>query len=140
MSILEIMGYGGGVTAVIMTLIQVSAININPWSFLARQFGRAVNQEVIDKVDCLEKKVTRMEQKQEESEAVQARVRILRFADEMQDGRKHTKEHYDQTMEDINVYEDYCREHPDFKNNIAVITIQYIKENYKERLEKHDFL
>lgn len=140
MSILEIMGCGGGVAAIIMTLLQVSAIKINPWSFLARKFGRAVNREIIEKVDHLEQDVQRIERKQDRERAVTARIRILRFADEMQDGRKHTKEHYDQTLEDIKVYEDYCDADKDFRNNIAVITIQYIKENYGERLRKHDFL
>ena len=37
----------------IPTLVQVSPIKVNPWSWLARKIGRAINGEVIDRVDRL---------------------------------------------------------------------------------------
>ena len=43
-------------------------------------------------------------------------------------------------LADIDEYEKYCAANPDFKNNQTLATIEHIKENYKERLEKHDFL
>lgn len=140
MSIYELLEYGGGITVFLMTIIQVSAIEINPWSFVARKIGKAINQELFEKVSKIEKDLERIGEKQDGESAVAARIRILRFADEMQEGRKHTKEHFDQTMEDIDIYENYCSKHPDFRNNIATMTISYIKDNYKERLENHDFL
>ena len=36
--------------------------------------------------------------------------------------------------------EDYCKEHPKFPNGKTVETIKYLRSNYAERLEKHDFL
>ena len=52
---------------------------------------------------------------------------------------RHSKDSWDQCMADITGYEKYCDAHPDFKNNQAVITIEYIRKNYADRLEKHDF-
>jgi len=140
MDVLEIIGWSGGGAALVMTLLQVSKINLNPWSFLARKLGRAINRDVIEKVDNLQENIERIEQKQSESEAVIARVRILRFGDEMQQNKRHSKEHFDQTMTDIRTYENYCGNHPEFENNVTPATIQYIKEVYMERLRKHDFL
>ena len=76
----------------------------------------------------------------DERSAVNARVRILRFSDEMGDGRRHSKDSYDQTLSDIDYYEKYCSDNPSFPNNKTVSTIEHIKNNYAERLEKHDFL
>jgi len=85
-------------------------------------------------------KITQMEEKADERNAINSRVRILRFADETQDGRRHSKDSFDQCLRDIDDYEDYCVKHPDFKNNQTVQTTAYIKRIYAERLEKHDFL
>lgn len=92
-----------------------------------------VEKRLSDKIDAIEAKA-------DERNAVNARVRILRFADETMDGRKHSKDSYDQVMHDIDDYEDYCNVHPDFKNNQTVQTVGYLKKIYAERLEKHDFL
>ena len=43
-------------------------------------------------------------------------------------------------LADIDYYESYCRDHPDYKNNRAVFAIANIGKCYTERLEKHDFL
>ena len=43
-------------------------------------------------------------------------------------------------LADIDSYEKYCDTHPDYPNNRAGLAIENIKENYKERLKKHDFL
>lgn len=36
-------------------------------------------------------------------------------------------------------YEDYCRSHPDYKNNRCICAVANIKRVYNERLQKHDF-
>ena len=93
-----------------------------------------------DRFDEIMKIINRIEQKNDERHAVSVRVRILRFADEMMEGRKHSKDSFDQTMNDITEYEHYCIEHPEFKNNQTETTAAFIKRSYAERLEKHDFL
>ena len=40
----------------------------------------------------------------------------------------------------INCYERYCREHPDYQNGRAVHAIANIGRVYDDRLKKHDFL
>ena len=55
-------------------------------------------------------------------------------------GNKHSKEHFDEILEDIDEYEDYCRDHEDYENNKAVLAINTIKEEYTYCLTHHDFL
>ena len=118
---------GWGVVAIIiLSLVQVSPIKINPWSFIAKHIGRALNEEVFDRLDL--------------EAAITSRVRILRFNDELLRDEEHTKEAYDQVLSDIDVYEAYCASHPDFKNNRTKMSASYIIASYQEHLEKHDFL
>ena len=71
---------------------------------------------------------------------IECRIRILRFADEILHSAKHSKESFDQVMEDITNYEHYCSIHPEFHNNKTVASIDIITSNFKERYEKNDFL
>lgn len=95
---------------------------------------------VYEAIDALSKQVKAIADKADERNAVNSRVRILRFADEMMEGKKHSKDSWDQVMSDITDYEKYCEAHPDFRNGQTAATVEYLKKNYIERLEKHDFL
>ena len=88
----------------------------------------------------IRKEIRSIDEKADQREAVSSRVRILKFNDELLEGRRHSKDSYDQAMSDITKYETYCEAHPDFKNNQTVMTIAHINSSYTERLEKHDFL
>ena len=147
MSIAEIIGSGAGILFVLLTFIQITPIKVNPWSWIARRVGRAMNKEITEKVESLEKKIGDLEDKidaehesLDEYKARQSRIRILRFGDEIRNQQKHTKEHFDDIMQDIDNYEQYCNSHPEFKNGISVQTIKFIRNNYDKRLEKNDFL
>ena len=54
MTLKEILLGGGGTLFVLLTLIQLAPIKINPWSAMAKAFGRAINSEVLEKVGRLE--------------------------------------------------------------------------------------
>lgn len=128
------------ILAGLATLIQISPIKIDPWSALARAIGRAINKEVIEKVEKLETSVESLNNKVDEGGAKTARARILRFGDEIIHGVRHSKEHFDDILDDMTDYEHYCQEHPDFKNDKTGLTSALIKETYKECLKKHDFI
>ena len=140
MALWEILTGGSGIIVIVMTLIQVSKIEINPWSWLAKTIGKAINGEVIEKVDKLGNDLQALRDESEEREAKTCRTRILRFGEEIMRGVKHTKEHFDQILTDIKFYEDYCDAHPKFRNNIAVATIKRIKSVYQKCLKENSFL
>lgn len=104
------------------------------------QFLISRHDEKHDKLDEIMKIIEELAAKNDERYAISVRVRILRFADEMMEGRKHSKDSFDQVMGDITEYEKYCVDHPDFKNNQTVLTSEHIKRSYAERLEKGDFV
>jgi len=84
--------------------------------------------------------VTRLALEVDEDRAVTARVRILRFTDEMGVGQNHTKDSFDQALTDIDSYRKYCNVHPDFKNNQTAASCELIIDQYKECEKWHSFL
>ena len=139
-TIKEIFMYGGGGLAILMTLVQISPIKLNPWSWLGRCIGRAINGEVLEKVDALSEDVKKNKADDDEQWASLSRTHILRFGDELLHGVAHSKEHFDQVMRDISKYETYCDTHPNYLNGVAHATIQQIKKTYQECLDKNNFL
>lgn len=131
---------GGGMLLIIMTLVQISPIKINPWSWIARCIGRAINGEVLAKVDNLSCELADHKEKSEERHATLCRAHILRFGDEVLHGIPHSKEGYDNILLDIDAYEEYCEKHPGYKNNVAIATIKNIKRMYQKHLEEDSFL
>lgn len=87
----------------------------------------------------LNEKIDKLDDELGERGAISCRVRILKFMDEILEGWNHSKDSYNQVMQDITNYERFCAEHPMFKNNQTVATIEYIKNDYQEHLEKNDF-
>ncbi len=98
------------------------------------------NDEILKEIKEIKAEIESIKSTIAENEAKTRRIRILRFADEVFTGRRHTKDSFDQTMGDITDYEFYCKEHPEFKNNQTAATIEYLNRVYNERLEKKDFL
>lgn len=131
---------GGGGLILLLSLVEISSIKINPWSALGRAIGRAINGEVLAKVSGLEGEIQSIRNDIEEQSAVNCRARILRFGDEVLHDSQHSKDHFDQTLRDIAKYELYCKDHPDFENNVTELTSQRIKDVYMKRLHDNDFL
>lgn len=76
----------------------------------------------------------------EEGRVLERRIRILRFADEITHGTRHSRDHFQQLMEDGKIYKAYCKDHEDFPNGVTEPAIKLIEDTYYERLQKNDFL
>lgn len=118
-----------------------------PWTAILTFIGKILTREfaesqkaLMDKVEALSLKIEKVAESVEETRAIAARVRILSFGDELLEGRLHSKDTYDQTLLDIDNYEKYCKSHENFKNNVTEETVALIKEMYRIRLRKNDFV
>ncbi len=132
----QIIGRIAGVIAVLSIFIEITPVKINPISALLRWVGKQINKELIDKVNTLETKVGALEK----SDVIDCRVRILTFADEIRRGVRHSEETFDQVLSDIDTYERYCTEHPDFMNNKTVAAKAKILDVYSGCMDNNDFL
>lgn len=145
--------YGWAVIAVLMSMVEIAPIKINPWSAILKYIGSKLNGElqkdiqsvkadvqgVKEDVQTLDKKIEAVRESSEVIEAKQSRVRILRFDEELLKGEEHTKEHFNQILDDIDLYEEYCEKHEGFRNGIARHAIKHIRETYDELERKRAF-
>lgn len=140
MSIHEWLVGGGGLLAVLLTLVQIAPVKVNPWSAIAKAIGRAVNADVLRELDMVTQKLDTHIRVDDERNADSYRTRILQFNNELLREIMHTREDFIEILAVIDDYESYCRDHKEYKNNRAVCAIENIKRVYMDRLQKHDFL
>ena len=72
-----------GLLIIMLGLIRIPKIDLNFWSLLARGLGRALNKEMMERVDKIDAELNQHIKNTEEERARQARQRILRFNDEI---------------------------------------------------------
>ena len=140
MDLKEIFMGGGGVLVVLLTLVQIAPVKVNPWSAIAKAVGRAVNADVAKELCEIKKKLDDHVTMDDRRTADGHRTRILHFNNELLRSIDHTEEEFNEVLAEIDAYEEYCEEHPEYPNNRAVLAIENIREVYKERMKKHDFL
>lgn len=140
MSVLELFAGGGGLVLAAMTVIQITPVKLDPWSWLAKAIGKAINADVLAKLGEVEKRLDKHITVDDQRAADGNRTRILHFNNELVRNLKHTKEEFVEILAEIDAYEEYCRSHPEYPNNRAVIVIDNVRDVYKERLKKNDFL
>lgn len=105
--------------------------------------------KIIDKVDTMDStvkadirkleakfdnKISEVYCKIDENDIKLKRGRILTFADEIRRGLNHSKESYNQILDDITKYNQYCSRHPDFENERTIIASQVIKDSYAQKM------
>lgn len=147
MTIGQIVGGSVGIIAILSIFVEFAPIKINPISAILKWIGDRTNKGLIAKVGELEENQKKLEKNQkeldeklEEREAVNARIRILRFSDELRRNVKHSQESFGQVISDLDYYERYCFEHPKFKNNKTMAAKVRIMQTYDGCMEQNDFL
>ena len=164
-SVGDVMKWLLGIVAVLSIFIQITPIKWNPISSLLNWIGSKLNESVRsqieglhkeinsvnEKVDNLELKVSEVkgdmnerldasESKQAERAACDARVRILRFGGEVIRGIGHSEEEFNNVLHDMDEYDSYCLQHPEFPNNRTVAISNRIKQVYNKCIAENSFL
>ena len=108
---------------------------------------QAMRNEIIEDISSTKKEVANVRQtlgthiaEGDENRAKQARYRILRFYDEVCEGRLHSESHFEDVLDDIDFYENYCATHKGFKNNRGTAAMEHIKATYAKVKAKGGFL
>ncbi len=108
------------------------------WQFVSN----ISNKSVKNAIDELRRDIDKMKIDEEQKEIKAARRRILRFNDELLNQRdlKHSKEMFDDVIDDASTYKKYCIAHPDFQNGKAVLAIENVERVYRECLQNNTFI
>lgn len=96
----------------------------------------AVSSEVKEIKDTLKAHISEDELR----DIYQARRRIIDFADECRRGTKHSEEHFKNMLSDIDTYEHYCNNHPNFENRQAALSIAFVADVYDKCKRENDFI
>lgn len=138
---------GGGALLLFLTVVQIAPIKVNPWSTIARIVGKAMNKDMMDKLETVETDVKNLKEKHDDmrsrmdrDDADACRNRILRFADELRRGVEHSEEFFNQILDDISDYTHYCADHPSYKNSKAENAIAKIDKVYQKCVDEDSFL
>lgn len=123
-----------------ITLIQIAPIKIDPWSKIMSIIKKLLIGDLEGKIDKISGKVEDLDNQVQEDRALRARTHILRFADELYNKERHSKEYFDEILYDIDKYEKYCDEHPKFINSKTGMSSDLIKETYNKLIKEHSFL
>lgn len=116
-----------------VAIVTASAI----WDFIKFLINRKDGEK--KELKGIKSAIEALSDKVDRNQAILARTHILRFDDELINGIDHSKEYFSQQLQDIDTYEAYCKLHPDFRNNYAVIASEHIKKVYAELLDKGEW-
>ncbi len=91
-----------------------------------------VKETTVQEVNDVRKDVGNVYDTLAEHKAILARTHILRFADEQRSGViTHSEEYFKQQILDIDTYNRYCEQHPEFANGLTRMASEYIQEEYR---------
>lgn len=122
----------GGFVSVIVAIFGSAGF----WQWVSNQGNKEVKAEIKKiRLEFLE-----LKDADEVKEIKSARRRILRTNDEIYNHVKHSREYFDDVLEDVNAYENYCRKNPDFRNSKAALAIENIERVYRECMKEGNFL
>lgn len=105
---------------------------INTFESMLNKQLNPIRQEIQD----VDSKLVEHIEKDGETKADQMRTRILRFSDELSHNIKPSKEHFDDILETIDRYELYCNEHDKYLNSKADVSIEFVRETYKQLMKR----
>ena len=94
MNLKELLVDGSGLALVVMTLVQIAPVKLNPWSWLAKWIGRAINAEVTKELSEIKAKLEAHVTMDDRRTADAHRARILHFNNELLRDIGHTKEEF----------------------------------------------
>lgn len=97
-------------------------------------------QEIVKSINKLENALLSHITEEGAARADDARMRIILFGDESKRGISHTEEHWKDILRDIDKYETYCTQHPEYLNSRAVNTIDFLQDRFQQHLQNNDFL
>ena len=107
--------------------------------FMISRHDNKVDKEdsILSAINKLSERVEKIEASLDERDAVLARTHILRFQDELYNDVKHSKEYFEQTLDDIQTYDRFCTDNPKFANGRTKAAAKYIQDEYDRLFKAH---
>lgn len=122
----------GGFVSVIVAIFGSAGF----WQWISNQGSKELKAEM----KKIRVEFGEMKDAEELKEVKNSRRRILRFNDEIINHIRHSREYFDDILEDINAYENFVRKNPDYQNGKCSLAIENIERVYRECMREGNFL
>ena len=129
----------GIVIVILLSLVQVSKINWNPWDRILGWIGDKLNSNMKAQLNRVEKRLNEHISESEAKELKETRRDILAFCNSCMNGQGHTKEQFDFVIKECDDYESYIVEHK-IKNGVVSSAIEEIRRLYQKGIRENSFL
>lgn len=127
-------------TIIVLSLIQISPIKFDPWTWICKNLSKWFFGGLNARIDNIEARMDKRDSEEAERNARSSRRSILRAADEIYSGQRHSKEYFEEILAYCDEYDRYCQTHPNFRNGKTHAAEKRIREVYERCLSEHDFL
>lgn len=122
----------GGFVSVIVAIFGSAGF----WQWIGAQGSKELKAEM----KKIRVEFSEMKDAEQLKEAKSARRRILRTNDEIYNHVRHSREFFDDVIEDVNTYENFVRKNPDYQNGKCSLAIENIERVYRECMKEGSFL
>ena len=132
-------GIGLLILIILMSIVQVSKININPWDWLLGGIGKKLNANILTEVEGIKKTLDEHIKADEKEKLENQRRDILEFANSCMNGRRHTQEQFKFVIKKCDEYEKYIEDNH-IKNGEITSAIEEIRRLNTKCRQKNSFL
>lgn len=127
------------VAVVLGVFFEITPIKLHPINAVLRWIGKAVNGEVLQRMEGVEAKLYAQGKSIDENEMDRIRWEVFDFANECRNGIKHTKDEFQHIISLNTKYHDLLDKYGD-ENGVFDAEYQYILELYKKCQHENSFL
>ena len=124
-------------TTIISVLIGGGILGFVQFLITRKDSKQDKESAILSEIKTLSGRVERIENSLDERDAVLARTHILRFQDELYNNVKHSKEYFEQTLDDIQTYNQFCNDNPKFANGRTKAAAKFIQDEYDRLFKAH---
>lgn len=124
-------------TTIISVLIGGGILGFVQFLITRKDSKQDKESAILSEIKTLSGRVERIENSLDERDAVLARTHILRFQDELYNNVKHSKEYFEQTLDDIQTYNQFCNDNPKFANGRTKAAAKFIQDEYDRLFKEH---
>jgi len=133
------MSIGGWLIIIILSLLQVSKINVNPWSSILKWLGNHLNADLLKRLKDVEDKLDGHIKAESDKELMDMRRDILDFCNACMNHRKHTQEQFKFVIKECDTYEKYIEDNH-VKNGEITAAVKEIRRIYEQCIHDNSFL
>lgn len=127
------------VAVVLGVFFEITPIKLNPIHSVLSWVGKAVNGEVLQRIDEVEARLDAQGKSIDENEMDRIRWEVFDFANECRNGIKHTKDEFQHIISLNTKYHDLLDKYGE-ENGVFDAEYQYILELYKKCQHENSFL